>query len=49
MFLINRQISLKADHILLRGSQLRNTKWVYGLALYTGHETKLMKVIFLLI
>jgi phospholipid-transporting ATPase len=28
---------------LLRGSALKNTEWVYGIAVYTGHETKIMK------
>ena len=37
-------IKLRPEHVLLRGSQLRNTKWIYGVALYTGMETKLMKV-----
>lgn len=30
------------DQILLRGSLLQNTKWIYGVVIYTGHETKLM-------
>jgi phospholipid-transporting ATPase len=30
--------------ILLRGSLLQNTKWIYGVVIYTGHETKLMMV-----
>ena len=30
------------DNLLLRGAQLRNTKWVYGVVVFTGHETKLM-------
>jgi hypothetical protein len=29
--------------LLQRGAQLRNTPWVYGLVVYTGHETKLLK------
>ncbi|CAO3628413.1 unnamed protein product [Mucor hiemalis] len=28
--------------LLLRGAQLRNTSWIYGLVVFTGHETKLM-------
>ena len=34
---------ISADQILLRGSSLRNTEWVIGVAVYTGHETKIMK------
>jgi len=30
------------SEILLRGSKLRNTKWVYGIVVYTGAESKLM-------
>lgn len=29
--------------VMLRGSSLRNTAWVYGIAVFTGHETKIMK------
>ncbi|CAF1486017.1 unnamed protein product, partial [Rotaria sordida] len=35
-------IPLGADQTLLRGSQLRNTAWIYGIVIYSGHETKLM-------
>eukprot|EP00092_Neocalanus_flemingeri_P037876 GFUD01041229.1.p1 GENE.GFUD01041229.1~~GFUD01041229.1.p1 ORF type:complete len:1159 (-),score=232.94 GFUD01041229.1:205-3681(-) len=30
------------SEILLRGSKLRNTKWIFGIAVYTGAESKLM-------
>ncbi len=30
------------DNLLLRGSTLRNTKWVIGVVLFTGSETKIM-------
>lgn len=33
---------LDPTQILLRGAQLRNTDWVYGVAIFTGHESKLM-------
>uniref|UniRef100_A0A8C8HVC8 Phospholipid-transporting ATPase n=1 Tax=Oncorhynchus tshawytscha TaxID=74940 RepID=A0A8C8HVC8_ONCTS len=35
---------LGPDQILLRGAQLRNTQWVHGVVVYTGHDTKLMQV-----
>ena len=28
---------------MLRGMSLRNTEYAYGLIIFTGHETKLMK------
>ncbi|KAJ6662302.1 hypothetical protein lerEdw1_012466 [Lerista edwardsae] len=31
------------DQILLRGAQIRNTQWVLGIVVYTGHDTKLMQ------
>ena len=37
-------IPLGADQILLRGSQLKNTAWIYGIVIYSGHDTKLMMV-----
>ncbi|KAF9524020.1 calcium transporting ATPase [Crepidotus variabilis] len=40
---IPKQVPLGPDQMLLRGAQLRNTPWVYGLAVFTGHETKLMR------
>ncbi|MEE6462133.1 hypothetical protein FKM82_001508 [Ascaphus truei] len=36
-------IPLGPDQILLRGAQLRNTQWVHGIVVYTGHDTKLMQ------
>lgn len=30
------------NQILLRGAKLKNTNWIFGVVLYTGHETKLM-------
>lgn len=37
-------VALGPDQILLRGTQLRNTQWVFGVVVYTGHDTKLMQV-----
>ncbi|XP_076276279.1 ATPase phospholipid transporting 8A1 isoform X1 [Lasioglossum baleicum] len=31
------------DQVLLRGAMLRNTRWVFGVVIYTGHDTKLMQ------
>lgn len=37
------QVGLGADQVLQRGARLRNTAWIFGVVIYTGHETKLMK------
>jgi phospholipid-transporting ATPase len=37
-----RDYALDPTQILLRGAQLRNTDWIYGVVVFTGHETKLM-------
>jgi len=39
----DQAIPLDIDQILLRGSSLRNTEYIYGIALYTGHDTKIMQ------
>lgn len=39
----SRELPLSPDQLLLRGAQLRNTQWIYGLVVFTGHETKLMR------
>ncbi|KAF4978585.1 hypothetical protein FZEAL_5057 [Fusarium zealandicum] len=30
------------DNLLLRGCNLRNTEWIVGVVVYTGHDTKIM-------
>eukprot|EP00730_Choanoeca_flexa_P004838 TRINITY_DN11817_c0_g1_i2.p1 TRINITY_DN11817_c0_g1~~TRINITY_DN11817_c0_g1_i2.p1 ORF type:complete len:1157 (+),score=344.14 TRINITY_DN11817_c0_g1_i2:140-3610(+) len=37
------KLPLGPDQLLQRGAQLKNTPWVYGLVVYTGHESKLLK------
>lgn len=39
----NQTHPLDQVQLLLRGSRLRNTKFIHGLVIYTGPETKLMK------
>ena len=39
----NKELPLSPDQLLLRGAQLRNTQWIYGVVVFTGHETKLMR------
>nr|XP_029712707.1 probable phospholipid-transporting ATPase IA isoform X2 [Aedes albopictus] len=36
-------VALGPDQLLLRGAMLRNTSWVFGIVIYTGHDTKLMR------
>jgi phospholipid-transporting ATPase len=35
-------VPLDPEQLLLRGSALRNTEWIIGVVIYTGHETKIM-------
>jgi magnesium-transporting ATPase (P-type) len=35
--------SLSSEHVCLRGSSLRNTPYVIGVAVYVGHHTKIMQ------
>lgn len=30
------------ENLVLRGCSLRNTDYIYGIVLYTGHHTKIM-------
>lgn len=34
--------SLDQGNLLLRGAALKNTAWIYGVIVYTGHQTKIM-------
>ena len=38
-----KELPLAPDQLLLRGATLRNTPWIYGIVVFTGHETKLMR------
>lgn len=35
--------ALKNNELLLRGARLKNTRWIYGAVIYTGHDAKLLK------
>ncbi len=35
-------VALSPSSVLLRGAKLMNTDWIYGVVVYTGHETKLL-------
>jgi phospholipid-transporting ATPase len=38
-----KEVALQPDQLLLRGATLRNTPWIHGVVVFTGHETKLMR------
>ena len=38
----SEKTSLSDKALLLRGAKLMNTQWVYGVVVYSGHETKLL-------
>lgn len=37
------EIPMTPEQLLLRGATLRNTQWIHGVVVFTGHETKLMR------
>jgi phospholipid-transporting ATPase len=39
---ISHTINVEYNNFLLRGSSLRNTEFIYGIVVYTGHSTKIM-------
>lgn len=38
-----RETPVDVSNLLLRGSSVRNTKWILGLVVYTGKDTKLVQ------
>ncbi|OBA20430.1 membrane-spanning Ca-ATPase [Metschnikowia bicuspidata var. bicuspidata NRRL YB-4993] len=42
-FRASGRLALSPQQLLLRGATLRNTQWVHGVVVFTGHETKLMR------
>lgn len=38
-----KELALNPEQLLLRGATLRNTPWIHGIVVFTGHETKLMR------
>lgn len=38
-----KELAVNPEQLLLRGATLRNTPWVHGVVVFTGHETKLMR------
>jgi len=42
MTIDGKPLPLSDEQLLLRGSSLRNTEWIYGVVVYSGHESKIM-------
>jgi len=40
---IQERLSLGTENLLLRGSSVRNTDFVFGVAVFCGHDTKVMQ------
>jgi phospholipid-transporting ATPase len=38
-----KELPITPEQLLLRGATLRNTPWIHGIVVFTGHETKLMR------
>lgn len=38
-----KEFPLNPEQLLLRGATLRNTPWIHGIVVFTGHESKLMR------
>jgi magnesium-transporting ATPase (P-type) len=43
MELPSETIPLNIDNLIMRGSSLKNTEFIYGIVVFTGHDTKVMK------
>eukprot|EP01136_Pigoraptor_vietnamica_P004618 Opistho-1_new@35139 len=43
ILLAGRTLPLNNDRMVLRGCVLRNTKWMFGIVVFAGHDTKLMQ------
>ncbi|CAR27725.1 hypothetical protein ZYGR_0N02110 [Zygosaccharomyces rouxii] len=43
LILNDQEIPLTPDQMILRGATLRNTAWMFGIVVFSGHETKLMR------
>lgn len=39
----HEKISLNSEYMLLRGMSLRNTEYILGVVINTGHDTKVMR------
>ncbi|RKP32445.1 phospholipid-translocating P-type ATPase [Metschnikowia bicuspidata] len=39
----HNKLPFSPQQLLLRGATLRNTQWIHGVVVFTGHETKLMR------
>lgn len=39
----HNKLPFSPQQLLLRGATLRNTQWINGVVIFTGHETKLMR------
>jgi phospholipid-transporting ATPase len=39
----HHEFALSPDQLILRGASLRNTNWIQGIVIFTGHHTKLMR------
>jgi magnesium-transporting ATPase (P-type) len=41
--MLDKKTNCNIKSTLLRGCTLRNTEWVYGIVIYVGNNTKIMK------